>query len=52
MVGMPRAVRIQYAGAVYHLMCRGDRREAIFHSESDREPFLRTLAETRAEVES
>lgn len=26
-------------------MCRGDRREAIFHSDSDRELFLRTLAE-------
>jgi len=26
---MPRPVRIQYAGAVYHVMCRGDRREAI-----------------------
>jgi len=28
---MPRSVRIQYPGAVYHVMCRGDRREANCH---------------------
>jgi hypothetical protein len=27
---MPRQLRIQYEGAVYHLMSRGDRREEIF----------------------
>jgi hypothetical protein len=27
---MPRPVRVQYAGAVYHVMCRRDRREANF----------------------
>jgi len=27
---MPRKLRIQYPGAIYHLMNRGDRREAIF----------------------
>ena len=37
---MPRKVRIQYAGAVYHVMCRGDRREAIFSDDGDREMFL------------
>ena len=42
---MPRGVRIQYPGAVYHVMCRGDRREAIFGGEADREMFLGTLAE-------
>jgi hypothetical protein len=27
---MARKLRIQYPGAVYHVMNRGDRREAIF----------------------
>lgn len=42
---MPRSVRIQYAGAVYHVMCRGDRREAIFLGDDDRQRFLETLEE-------
>jgi putative transposase len=42
---MPRSVRIEYPGAVYHVMCRGDRREAIFQDDADREMFLATLAE-------
>ncbi|HEY2799787.1 MAG TPA: transposase [Chthoniobacterales bacterium] len=40
---MPRSVRIQYPGAFYHVLCRGDRREAIFADERDREIFLTTL---------
>ena len=27
---MPRAVRIEYPGDCYHVMCRGERREGIF----------------------
>ena len=42
---MPRQVRIQYEGAVYHVMCRGDRREAIFADDGDREVFMGTLAQ-------
>ncbi|MDB4673548.1 transposase [Verrucomicrobiales bacterium] len=42
---MPRQVRIQFPGALYHVMCRGDRREPIFKDDQDREIFLRTLAE-------
>jgi hypothetical protein len=34
---MSRPLRIQYAGARYHVMSRGDRREAIFHDDADRE---------------
>ena len=43
---MPRPLRIQYPGAIYHLMNRGDRREAIFHDDQDRRLFLTTLGET------
>ena len=32
-------------GAVYHVMNRGDRREAIFRDDRDRERFLETLGE-------
>ena len=42
---MPRKLRLEYAGAIYHVMNRGDRREAIFLDDKDREMFLRTLAE-------
>ena len=34
---MPRRLRIQYEGAIYHLMSRGDRREDIFHGDNDRQ---------------
>lgn len=40
---MPRKLRIEYEGAVYHVMNRGDRREAIFLTDADRELFLETL---------
>ena len=42
---MARLLRIQYAGAIYHVMSRGDRREDIFLDEEDRRGFLRTLGE-------
>ena len=42
---MARKLRVEYAGAVYHAMNRGDRREAIFRDEADREIFLKTLQE-------
>ncbi|MDD2710058.1 MAG: transposase [Verrucomicrobiae bacterium] len=43
---MPRAPRIQFAGAIYHVMNRGDHLEAIFKDETDRKTWLRTLGET------
>ncbi len=42
---MPLKTRIEYAGAVYHVLDRGDRREAIFRDEEDRHRFLATLEE-------
>ena len=38
-------LRVEYPGAIYHLMSRGDRREDIFYDEVDRHDFLKTLAE-------
>jgi len=42
---MPRKLRVEYAGAIYHVMSRGDRREDIFVDDVDRQDFLKTLAE-------
>ena len=42
---MARKLRIQYPGAVYHVMNRGDRREAIFKDDQDYEGFLQALGE-------
>ena len=46
MVVMPRQLRIDYPGAIHHVLSRGDRRENIYHDEVDRQDFLKTLAET------
>jgi len=42
---MPRQPRVEFPGAIYHLMSRGDRREDIFLDDVDRQEFLKTLAE-------
>jgi len=43
---MPRKLRIEYSGAIYHVMNRGDRREEIFKDDQDRRRFLETLGQT------
>ena len=48
---MPRALRIEYPGAVYHVMNRGDRREPIFQDDFDRRCFLKTLTEACAKTD-
>lgn len=42
---MPRKLRVEYPGAIYHVMNRGDRREPIFGDEADYRCFLATLGE-------
>ncbi len=42
---MARKLRVEYPGAIYHVMSRGDRREEIFKDDKDRERFLETLGE-------
>ena len=49
---MPRPLRMEYAGAIYHVMNRGDRREKIFRGKSDRELFLSALAEACEKTEN
>jgi REP element-mobilizing transposase RayT len=41
---MARPLRLEFAGAIYHLTSRGDGREAIFLDDQDREGFLSVLA--------
>jgi putative transposase len=43
---VPRLVRIQYPGATYHVLSRGNRRQNIYLDDIDRQDFLKTLAES------
>lgn len=40
---MSRPIRIEFPDALYHVTARGDRREAIFEDDQDRQTFLLTL---------
>ena len=42
---MPRKPRIEYPGAIYHIMSRGNRGDAIFRDGKDCETFMDTLGE-------
>ena len=43
---MARPLRIEYPGAYYHILARGQRKDQIFYSSRDRQEFLRRLQET------
>ena len=45
MGGMARGIRVEYPGAFYHVMARGNRRERIFRDDGDRRFFCQTLGE-------
>ena len=42
---MPRPLRIEYQGALYHMIGRGDQREPIFLGDQDKSQFLHTLGQ-------
>ena len=42
---MPRPLRIEYPGARYHVMCRGNRGAVVFGSDNEVNLFLKTLSE-------
>ena len=48
---MSRKLRIEYSGAMYHVMNRGDQREDIFRDDQDRQRFLGTLGEACGKTE-
>jgi putative transposase len=43
---MPRRLRIQYPGAIYHIMARGNGRQDIVHDDRDRDRLMGDLART------
>jgi hypothetical protein len=47
---MFRKLRIQYPGAIYHLMNRGDHAERIFLDDLDRSRFVATLRNLREDL--
>jgi REP element-mobilizing transposase RayT len=48
---MARKLRLQYPGAIYHLMSRGDHKEPVFLDDADRRLFLSTLTEACAKTD-
>lgn len=42
---MARRPRIQFPGAIYHVMSRGNRKAAIFDDDDDRRGFIETVSE-------
>ena len=42
---MARSLRIEYPGAYYHVMARGNRRGKIFVDDDDRRFFLKAVSE-------
>jgi putative transposase len=48
---MARKLRVQYPGAIYHVMNRGDPLEGIFRDDKDPELFLATLGEACAKAD-
>ena len=37
---MVRPIRIEYPGAVYHVICRGNNRQTVFRDDADRRRYL------------
>ena len=48
---MARRCRIQYAGAVYHVMARGNRKSMIVDNDADRQTFMDTFGEAAADCQ-
>ncbi len=42
---MSRSIRIEYAGALYHVMARGNHRDDIFFCDDDHRFFIKTMAD-------
>jgi REP element-mobilizing transposase RayT len=47
---MARKLRLQYAGAIYHVMSRGNQQQAIVRIDADRQLLLQTLSEAGAKT--
>jgi putative transposase len=49
---MARKLRVEYAGAIYHVMNRDDWREPIIQADADRQCFAETLGGACAKTDS
>ena len=47
---MPRPLRIEYPGAAYHVMARGNQGQSLFGDDRDRVRFLESLGESCAKT--
>ena len=47
---MARKLHVEYPGAIYHVMNRGDRRKHIFSDDFDRRRFFETLGQACAKT--
>ena len=45
---MARRARVEYPGAFYHVITRGNQRQKIFYDDQDRKKFLRLLRRLKA----
>ena len=43
---MPRPLRIQYPGALYHVTCWGNEQKDIYQDDADRKRFLQILGQS------
>jgi len=50
MQAVARKLRIQFPGAIYHVMSRGDHRQNIVRDDQDRNRFIETLAQACAKT--
>jgi len=48
---MARALRVQYPGAIYHVLSRGHRREEIVRDDEDRTGFVAALEQACARTD-
>jgi putative transposase len=47
---MPRTARASVAKPWYHVLNRGNRREAIFHKPADNDAFVKAIADARTRL--
>ena len=47
----PRQLRVEYRGAIYHVLNRGDQRDDIVRGGDDRHRFIATLEEACAKTD-
>ncbi|WP_406698006.1 hypothetical protein V5E97_04025 [Singulisphaera sp. Ch08] len=48
--GMPRTARASVAGLWYHVLSRGNRREAVFHKPGDYDAFVQAMNDAGSRV--